>query len=219
MVWVFEAATLWAFAGATLAVYLAPGPDMAHIATNAFARGTRGGLAAAAGVTTGVWCQALAAAFGLAAVFAAIPALIEIVRWLGVAYLIYLGVSLLRAPVAAGQADREPVRSVTWREARGIWLKGLGINLLNPKITVFFVSFLPQFVDPARGPVTTQLLALAIAFSLGAIAWTALQAVVFARLGAAIGDSPHARRWQQRVTGTAFLAFATMLAATSLRRA
>lgn len=214
----FAPETIMAFAAATFAVYLAPGPDMAFISSNAFARGVRGGLAAAAGVTTGVWAQALLTAFGLGAVFAAQPVLFEAARWFGVAYLVYLGVRLLRTNDPSPVCAEEKLRSLTVRDVAGIWVRGLAINLLNPKITIFFVSFLPQFVDPSRGDVTAQLLALALTFSAGAIAWTALQAVAFARIGSALGNSPTVARWQRRVTGTAFLAFAGILATSSLRR-
>ena len=179
----FDTTTLWAFALATLAVYIAPGPDMAFIASNAFRGGKKAASVAAAGCVTGVWIQALATAFGVTAVFVASPFAFEVVRWAGITYLIYLGLRLLITSETAATQSNAPIAS-----AQRIWLQGIAINLLNPKISVFFISFLPQFVDASRGSVFLQLLTLAVVFSLGAIAWTQLLAVGFARLGIKAGD-------------------------------
>ena len=210
----FDATTIWAFCLATAAVYLAPGPDMAFIASNAMRHGLGAAVAAAGGAVTGVWCQALASAFGVTALFAASPMAFEVVRWAGVAYLIYLGVSLLMAQDRAAS----PGEAKTVNRPR-IWMQGIGINLLNPKISIFFISFLPQFVDPAKGAVFAQLLLLAVAFSLGAILWVMFLAFVFTRLGDRLGRNAVALAWQRRVTAVVLIVFGGILAGDGLRRA
>jgi len=210
---IFETATLMAFVAATLAIYIAPGPDMAYIATNSMGTGVRSGVFAALGVTTGVALQALAAAFGVSAVFKTSPWAFEVVRWAGICYLLYLGWKTL----GAGRTELN-LRAGRALSGRAIWAKGIAINLLNPKISIFFLSFLPQFVDPVRGSVIRQLLYLGLGFSAGAVLWTLFQAVVFARLGRAVAGHPLAETWQRRITGSALIGFAGLMAASGLRR-
>ena len=208
-----EPATLLAFVIASIAVYVTPGVDMAYIASNSIARGVRGGLWAAAGTVVGVSTQAFLAAFGVTAAFAASPVVFEAIRWAGVAYLAYLGIRLLISKedleLQGGAKDWSPSSAV---------LKGMTINLLNPKVMLFFAAFLPQFVDPQSGPVLPQLAALGAVFSAGSILWCAFLAVFIGRVGSRIRTSPTFLSWQRRVTGTAFIGFAGLLAAADLRR-
>lgn len=208
-----DAPTLLAFAAASLAVYLAPGPDMAYIAANSVPHGLRAGASAATGTVLGVFVQALAAATGATAIFLVSPLAFEAVRWAGVAYLCWLGVRLLRARPAPGRAG-----AALNRGAVPVILKGLAINILNPKISLFFLAFLPQFTDPARGAVFAQLLALGLLFTGGAVLWCYFQAWAFARLGGWLVGRPRAALWQGRVSGTAMLLFAGLLAVSGARR-
>ena len=210
---IIDPTTLATFVTACVAVYVTPGVDMAYIASNSVNSGVRGGLWAAAGTVIGVSTQALLAALGVTAVFAASPIVFEAVRWVGVVYLAYLGVRLL--------LSNEPV---DWHRDSPSWspwpavLKGMAINLLNPKVALFFVAFLPQFVDPGSGPVFPQLAFLGSVFALGSILWCAFLAVLFARIGDRFRTSTTFLSWQRRVTGTAFVGFAGLLAAADLRR-
>ncbi len=208
-----ETPVLVTFLLASVAVYVTPGVDMAYIASNSVNHGARGGLWAAAGTVIGVSTQALAAALGVTAVFATSPLVFELIRWAGVAYLAFLGIRLLLEKV-----------SVDWsREVRSLspWptlLKGITINLLNPKVALFFVAFLPQFVDPTQGSVLAQLAALGFLFAAGSTLWCAFLAVLFARIGDRFRASPRFQTWQRRITGSAFVGFAGLLALTDLRR-
>lgn len=208
-----ETTTLLAFALASMAVYLAPGVDTVFIATNSISHGWRAGAWAALGTTTGVTFQATAAAFGVTAIFSATPILFEILRWAGVAYLLYLGVKILRSRDAfeLSTGDRRWTR-------RDVYFRALAINLLNPKISLFFLAFLPQFVNPAAGHVFAQLLTLGLLFSAGGILWCLFQAAMFARIGNWINRSALARAWQRRITGGALIGFAGMLAISGIRR-
>ena len=93
-----------------------------------------------------------------------------------------------------------------------VLLRGAAINILNPKIALFFLAFLPQFVDPGRGNVFVQLAMLGGLFALGAILWCALQAFAFAWLGTRFAQSAAFGKWQRRLTGSAFIGFAGALA-------
>lgn len=208
----FDIPTLLAFAAASLAVYLAPGADMAYIAANSVPHGFRAGAHAATGTVLGVFVQALAAASGATAIFLVSPAAFEAVRWAGVAYLCWLGIRLLRAGEAA------PAAAAQRRRAGRVILKGAAINLLNPKISLFFLAFLPQFADPARGGMFAQLLTLGLLFTAGAVPWCYFQAWAFARLGGWLAGRRGAALWQARISGGAMLAFAGLLAAAGARR-
>lgn len=208
-----ETTTLLAFAAASFAVYLAPGVDTVFIATNSISHGWRAGSWAAVGTATGVTIQAMAAAFGVTAIFSVTPVLFEVLRWAGVAYLLYLGIKILRS------RDTFELESDgrTWQRF-DVFFRALGINLLNPKISLFFLAFLPQFVNPAAGQVFLQLLILGLLFAFGGIFWCLFQAVAFARLGNWINRSAAARAWQRRITGGALIGFAGILAISGVKK-
>lgn len=210
---IIESTTLLAFMAVSVAVYLAPGVDMAYIASTSVRHGARGGLWAAAGTVTGVAMQSLAAALGVTAVFATSPYVFETIRWAGVAYLAYLGIRLLssrRTPGWSGDVRR-------WSPWPTL-VKGMTINVLNPKVALFFAAFLPQFVDPTRGTVLPQLALLGLLFSSGSVFWCAFLAVFFGRIGDRFQASPAFQAWQRRVAGSAFIGFAGLLALADLRR-
>ena len=154
-----DAATLALFLIATLALNLSPGPDVFFVLANSFGHGPKGGLLATIGVSAGIVVHTLLAAFGVASLLAAYPWTYEAVRLVGAAYLIWLGVSALRA---SGEVSKPPAVLST----RQILRRGFLTNLLNPKVALFFVAFLPQFVDPARGAVAAQMTVLGRALHL-----------------------------------------------------
>jgi len=176
---------------------LSPGPDMAFTLATAASRGPRAGLAATAGIITGgaIW-TGLAAA-GLAALLATIEHALLVIRYAGAAYLLYLAWKALRnldAPIEARSA----------RNAGRAFRRGLTTNLLNPKIGLFFLAFLPQFTNPDLSPVWLQMLILGgIFFSIGTgvLVMVALAAGQAQRL---LGASPTARRVLNGLSATAF---------------
>lgn len=208
-----ETQTLVAFALASLIVYVTPGVDMAYIASQSLGHGRRAGLWAACGTVLGVSLQAGAASIGVTALFAASPLVFEFVRWAGVAYLAWLGAKILRSQ----DTTTETAAGSVWTPMKNV-VKGATINLLNPKVALFFVAFLPQFVDPDRGRILLQLGTLGGLFSIGSALWCGFLAVAFARLGDRIRRSRGFRTWQRRISGTAFLGFAGLLALADLRR-
>ena len=206
--------TLLAFVLASLVVYVTPGVDMAYIASCSITQGRRGGLWAALGTIVGVSVQALLAGLGITAVFAASsPVVFDIVRWIGVAYLAWLGVRILTR-----SAEPDRVRQSLNPSPAALLTKGVAINLLNPKVALFFVAFLPQFIDTTAGAVSLQLATLGATFAVGSMLWCTFLALLFSHLGGRYGGSRQFRNWQRRVVGTAYLTFAGLLAGADLRR-
>lgn len=148
--------TLAYFVLAVLLLLVSPGPNMLFVLANGAGHGWRGGLAAAVGIGAADIVSTLACAFGLAGLIAAYPAAFDLVRWAGAAYLLYLAYRC----VAGAGAKASP--SGSQREARlpAIFLRGLLSSLANPKSVLFFIVFIPQFVDTGHGSVLLQFMLL-----------------------------------------------------------
>jgi len=151
-------ATLGAFALASLALLVIPGPAVLYVLNRSVSDGRRIGLAAVAGLQLGSMVHVLAAAVGLSAVIAASALAFNAVKWLGVVYLVWIGVRTMRLPAVAMRAD------LTRTSQRRAFTQGVVVNALNVKIALFFLSFLPQFLDPDRGWVGVQALLLGLVF-------------------------------------------------------
>jgi threonine/homoserine/homoserine lactone efflux protein len=153
--------TLLAFAAATAVFAAFPGPALLYTAAQTLARGRRAGFMAAAGIHLGCYAHVLAAAFGLSAVFRHVPEAYAAVKLAGALYLVWLGIGMLR-----GRADpATPVAAP--KRARRAFAESVVVELLNPKVAIFFIAFLPQFVDPAASlPIWAQFLVLGTAVNL-----------------------------------------------------
>ncbi|MEM0943061.1 MAG: LysE family translocator [Pseudomonadota bacterium] len=158
----FETATLLAFMGASLVLYLTPGADMMFTIASGAAGGPRAGIAAAVGISLGVLTHVAVTAAGLGALILAYPAAYDAVRYLGAAYLAYLAWAMWTA---------EPARETIPGAAlmRRAFTRGYLTNILNPKVALLVLAFLPQFIDPARGPVWEQTVILGLMLTLGGI--------------------------------------------------
>ena len=156
-----DGSTLLLFVGASLALLAIPGPAVIYVVTRSIEHGRTAGMVSMFGVETGTFAYALAAAAGLSGLIAASVTAFTVVKYAGAAYLLYLGVRKLL------ERDRPRDASLTGRSR--LFLKGTLVQLLNPKIAIFFVAFLPQFVDSARGPVAAQILVLGTIFTLLAV--------------------------------------------------
>lgn len=148
-----------AFALSGLALNIVPGADMAFVTAAAARAGRRDGLLAALGIGAGALFHILAAVVGLSAILASSQAAFAALKWVGAAYLLWLAVSMLRSRGKASDAPRPPSG---WRLFRAAML----VNLLNPKVALFFLAFLPQFVDPAAEVPALQILFLGLWFDL-----------------------------------------------------
>jgi threonine/homoserine/homoserine lactone efflux protein len=152
------ASTLLLFAVASLALLAVPGPAVFYLVTRSVTQGRSAGLVSVLGVETGTFAYAVAAAAGLTGLIAASETGFAIVRFAGAAYLVYLGIRRLLE-----RGDRDDASAPSARSR--LVLRGLVVQLLNPKIAVFFLAFLPQFVDPDRGSVVAQSLLLGALFT------------------------------------------------------
>ena len=196
--------TLALFALAALALIAIPGPNMVYIATRSIAEGRSAGIASALGLLTGTAINVLAAALGLSALIASSDVAYDVIRYAGAAYLVFLGVKALRSrPENTAQAPR----GSAYRQA-------IVVQLLNPKVTLFFLAFLPQFVDPERGPVATQVLVLGAV--LGALGFALDCVYAFAASSAA--QKLKTFRHGHRVTGVVYIALGAAAALTGGRR-
>lgn len=181
---------------------LTPGPDMLFVLGQTLSGGQRHGWAAVAGIVTGAMGHVVLAASGVAALIAAHPALFDALRLLGALYLIWLGAGALRAAWRGQGGTLRPTAPT-----RAAFRDGLLTNLLNPKVILFFLAFLPQFVDPGRSPVWLQMLLLGPLLPLMALpvfaALIHLSHRAANRLATASGSG--ATRWLDGVAGTIFL--------------
>jgi threonine/homoserine/homoserine lactone efflux protein len=173
---------LLAFAVAMLIFASLPGPAMLYTAAQTLARGRKGGLMAALGIHCGGYAHVLGATFGLSALFQHVPTLYTIVKIAGALYLVWLGIAILRTKVEAGEVPRVAARG-PWRA----FLDSVVVEVLNPKAALFFLAFLPQFVDPgASFPVWLQFLVLGtivnMTFSSADIVTVYLASAALARL-------------------------------------
>ncbi|MFN3575744.1 MAG: LysE family translocator [Tabrizicola sp.] len=200
-----EPLTLLAFVPAALALNLTPGADFMFCLGQGLRSGWRPAMAANFGIATGGMVHTLLAALGLGALVAAHPAAFEAIRWLGVGYLLWLAIAALRASPFAREAQVAPTTP-----AVAFW-QGLMVNLLNPKVILFILAFLPQFVDPSRA-ILPQFLTLGLVFSLGGLIVNGAVALFAGSIGQRIARSAGMARWLSRISATIFGALAVRLA-------
>jgi threonine/homoserine/homoserine lactone efflux protein len=201
-----DLATLLLFAGSVATLVLIPGPNLIYIVTRSAEAGRKGGLASILGIEAGTMIHVAAAAFGLSALLASSAVAFEIVKYVGVVYLVYLGIRALRN----GKAPEAQVAPAGMRRTVA---EGMLVNVLNPKVSLFFLAFLPQFVDPEKGSAATQILVLGLVL-IGIAATLDLLFVLAANLvGKRLGQDG-----TQRFAGGVYLALAALAAATGGRR-
>lgn len=200
-----EPLTLLAFVPAGLALNLTPGADMMFCLGQGLKSGRRAAMAANLGIAVGGMVHVTLAALGLGALVAAHPAAFEAIRWLGVAYLLWLAVAALRSSPFAAEARVEPT------PARRVFFQALMVNLLNPKVILFILAFLPQFVNPAR-PILAQFLTLGVVFSLGGLIVNGAVGLFAGSIGQRVARSAGLARWLSRISATIFGALALRLA-------
>ncbi len=188
------------FLGATLALLLMPGPAVLSIVSQSLALGRKAGVVATLGMAAGSLVHIVAMALGISALVAASPVAFAAVRWAGAAYLVYLAVRTLLAPAAelgAAAAPQVPLGEVFHR---GFW-----VSLLNPKSILFFLAFLPQFVDPQRGSPAFQVLILGTLFQTLAFVTDNLWVLAAGHFGRHATASPRRARFQRYATAAVYL--------------
>ncbi|WP_068085922.1 LysE family translocator [Polycladidibacter stylochi] len=149
---IYDSAHWLAFLTAAFLLNLSPGPDMAFIMGHTLKSGRTAGIIAMLGIWSGALCHVLLAVLGVSAILAASAAAFQLVKWLGVFYLLWLAIKAIRAG-----ADPQQDLQVSKHSLATIYRHGILVNLLNPKVALFFLAFLPQFIEPTQGPYALQM--------------------------------------------------------------
>lgn len=204
--------TLITFFGVSLLLGLTPGPDNLFVLVQSAQRGWRAGMAVVLGLCVGLVVHTAAVALGLAAVFAASAMAFTALKWCGAAYLAYLAWQALRAPAALACEAAPTAAVASGPSGRRMVARGAVMSLTNPKVLVFFLAFLPQFADPARGPVALQLMVLGAVFIVATLLVFGAIACFTGAFGALLQRSVRAQTVLNRVAGLVFLGLAVRLA-------
>ena len=197
-----------AFLLTSFVVALIPGTGVVYTLSSALGGGLRRGLVAAVGCTLGIVPHITAAMLGLSGILQTGATLFEVVRWAGVAYLLYLGLSRVRD---GGPMTLDPDANAGGSTA-AVVRRGVLLNLLNPKLTLFFFAFLPQFLEPGSGLLDVRLLGLGALFMLVTLVVFAGYAYAGAAFREKVLGAPRIRRWAERTIGAVLVAFAARLA-------
>jgi threonine/homoserine/homoserine lactone efflux protein len=194
---------LWLFILSGILLNITPGPDTAYIVGRSVQMDWRDGVAAALGISAGCLVHVFAAAVGLSALLAASSYAFTAVKWIGAAYLLYTGVQMLRArasTVATNDAAEKPLLSL-----RQVFWQGAFTNALNPKVALFFLAFLPQFVDVDAPSKALAFIVLGLIFISTGTIWGLGTAIVAAKAASRVRQSSQAMVWINRALGGVFI--------------
>jgi threonine/homoserine/homoserine lactone efflux protein len=202
-----DISTLYIFLLATLALNVTPGPDMLYVIVRSIGQGRMAGVASALGIGAGCIVHTVAIAFGLSTLLRSVPFAFDVVKYMGAAYLVYLGVKTL-----ISKSHIAPETQVKKDTLAVVFAQGVVTNVLNPKVALFFLAFLPQFVSEARGPIMLQVIILGLLF----VTSGTLVNIIVALLAGSVGNSllrrPGFLRVQRWFTGSIFLLLAARIA-------
>ena len=201
------------FGAASVLLVLTPGPNLLYLVSRTLCQGRAAGVVSLAGTTTGFGVHIVAAALGLSAVLAAVPVLYDAIRWAGAAYLVWLAVDALRA----GGAGLFAPRALPPMSAGTLYRTGVLTSILNPKVALFYLALLPQFVDPARGSVLAQALLLGLLQIVVAVIGDLLFVFAASRVARWLNERPRWATAQRWVLASVFMAIAAKLALDSRR--
>jgi threonine/homoserine/homoserine lactone efflux protein len=192
---------------ASWSLNIAPGPDMLYVIASSASQGRRAGFISALGIAGGSLIQTCIVALGLASILAAVPLAYDVVKFVGAGYLVYLGLRTLLSrqhSLIAPQVERRGL----WR----IFARGVITNVLNPKVALFFLAFLPQFTSPANGPVPLQLLILGTIFNISGTGVNILVSLFSSSLGNWLKSHARASKIMNWLTGGIFIGLGVRLA-------
>jgi threonine/homoserine/homoserine lactone efflux protein len=208
-----EFSKLYFFLGASLALLLVPGPAVLYITARSANQGRLAGLVSVLAIETANFLQAVAATLGLSAILLSSALAFDVVKYLGAAYLIYLGIRKLfarEAETGEQAIHQESLKRIYWQ--------GFAINLLNPKTALFYFAFLPQFVDPARGNVTAQTLLLGALFVGMACITDSLYALLASSLADRLRGNHHFQKGQRYFAGLVYVGLGITTAFTGSKK-
>jgi threonine/homoserine/homoserine lactone efflux protein len=213
-----DTSQLLLFIAAGLLLNLTPGPDVLYIVTNAMRYGVRAGVVAALGITAGCFAHIFAAALGVSALMAASSMAFGVLKWAGAAYLVYVGLRMLlaRAPAAQNPLATDLIAArarITWATGlKGILFQGFWTNMLNPKVALFFLAFVPQFIEPDVANKPLAFLLLGLLFNFNGLWVNAGWAVTAAWMARHLGAMKSGMHWLERAAGLMFVGFGIRLA-------
>ncbi|OJB14852.1 lysine transporter LysE [Burkholderia ubonensis] len=201
------------FLVAVFLLNVTPGPDTAYIIGRSVAQGRGAGLMSALGISAGCCVHALACAFGLTALLAASATAFTVIKLVGAAYLIYLGVRMILAKPAAGADTARAAPVAAAKALRQLFMQGFWTNVLNPKVVLFFVSFFPQFVSAGSAHKALAFLTLGAVFVVMSTIWNSMLAWVAGSVTRRFSGKPGVKKWLDRTVGSAFVGLGLRLAA------
>lgn len=196
-----ESSTIVLFTAAALLLFIVPGPAVLYIVTRSLSQGRTAGLVSVLGIHAGSLVHIVAAAVGLSALIAASATTFTAVRWAGAAYLIYLGVRTLLSEGVAFTPGVQPADAY-----RRIFFQGMIVNVLNPKTAIFFLAFVPQFIDPQLGRPTVQVAVLGTVFVLAGLVSDGIYAIAAGTLGDWLSRRPGWRTSSRFAAGSIYIA-------------
>jgi threonine/homoserine/homoserine lactone efflux protein len=202
-----EPAQFALFIGVSWALILAPGPDMVYVITRGISHGRRAGIVSAFGVICGILIHTMAAALGMALIFQTSVIAFQIVKYLGALYLIYLGV---KSWLGKSSFNLQPATERVSSQA--LFWQGMLSNVLNPKIAIFFLSFLPQFIDKGSSNIPLQMVMLGFTFALFGLCFLTLVGYFAGSIGAWLSRKPQYTKTFRWITGSILISLGSHLA-------
>lgn len=199
---------LWLFVVSGLLLNMTPGPDSLLIMARSASQGFKAGAAAILGICSGTCVHIAAAAFGLSALLATSAEAFLFIKLLGAAYLLYIGIQMLRTKTSTAAEQTAPAPA----SLAAIYRQGLLTNVLNPKVALFFLAFLPQFVAPDAADKTLAFLFLGAIFNVNGMLWCLLLAWTSAVAAQKVKTSQQVKLWLNRTVGALFVALSAKLA-------
>ncbi len=205
-----ESSSYWIlFFSSTLAITVSPGPDLIYVLSKTITQGRRVGFASSLGVCTGAFIHVLAAALGLSAIIATSAVAFSVVKYIGVGYLVYLGIQALMSKGVMFDIQNSNTKKTTPWNAFG---QGALVDILNPKAAIFFMAFLPQFIRPELGHSSAQILLLGVLVILVAIIVEFSLVLTAARTTGFFRKNPRFSVWLDRILGSVLIGLAVRLA-------
>ncbi len=208
-----EPSKLYLFMGAALVLLLIPGPAVLYITARSASQGHMAGLVSVLAIETANFLQAAAAALGLSAILLSSALAFNVVKYLGAAYLIYLGIRKLLS--SDNGSDKEKIKQESLSR---IYWQGFAVNILNPKTALFFFAFLPQFVDPSKGNVTSQTLLLGAIFVGMAIVTDSMYAFLTSSIAGRLSGSRRFQKGGRYFAGLIYIGLGVTTALTGTKK-
>ena len=199
------------FAFASLMLNITPGNDMIYVATRSTSQGIKAGIVSALGIAGGCIVHLIAAVVGLSAIISSSAIAFDIIKYIGAAYLIYLGIKAFLSKQnkfnLEGKSEKKSLPKLFWQ--------GVFTNVLNPKVALFFLAFLPQFIHPEKGNTAMQILLLGLWFNFSGTIVNIIVAILFGKLGNWFANKQGFIKWQNKVTGLLLVALGIKVALSS----